>query len=223
MSTRLLLVRHGQASIDAADYDQLSPLGMTQCAALGQYLRDHHAPCASAVHGSLRRHQQSFAALIEAAGQASAARIEPDLDEYDFRLVLQAYVQARADDPQVSAAAAAGGRAWLKHLRPALNDWALARLKLPPAQQHQQFLTRVQRALSSVATETGPVLIVTSGGVIGAAVGHALGLHPTDAVRLNLVIENSSVTELDVEHGRLHLVRFNSVAHLRDPAQRSLV
>jgi broad specificity phosphatase PhoE len=175
------------------------------------------------VHGSLRRHAQSFVALNEAAAHNGPVRVEPDFDEYDFRGVLQSYVQAKIDDPQVRAAAAAGGRAWLKHLRPALNDWALARLELPTDQQHQVFLARVQRALSSVASQTGPVLIVTSGGVIGAAVGHALGLQPTDAVRLNLVIENSSVTELDVEHGRLHLVRFNSVAHLSDPTQRSLV
>jgi broad specificity phosphatase PhoE len=224
MSTRLLLVRHGQASIDATDYDQLSALGHAQCAALGHYLRQHHeSPCATAVHGRLRRHQQSYAALAQGAGHAQPAHTEADFDEYDFRGVLTAYLNTQAHDPQALEAATHGGRAWLRHLRPALTAWALAKLELPPAHLHAQFQERVSAALARVATAPGPVLIVTSGGVIGAAVGHALGLTATDAVRLNLCIENSSVTELDFEHGRLHLVRFNSVAHLDDPTQRSLV
>ena len=36
----LTLVRHGQASFGAADYDQLSELGLRQCQALGTYLAD---------------------------------------------------------------------------------------------------------------------------------------------------------------------------------------
>lgn len=222
-STRLLLVRHGQASIDADDYDQLSPLGQRQCLALGRYLRAHGPPCASALRGRLRRHQQSYAALLEGAAHEREAQVEAGFDEYDFRMVLQAYVQSRRDDPEVAAAAAQGGRAWLRHLRPALGDWAMARLQLPQEQWHARFVQRVLDALWSAAAAPGPVLIVTSGGVIGAAVGQALGLSPQDAVRLNLVIENSSVTELDVEADRLHLVRFNSVAHLDDPAMRSVV
>lgn len=224
MSTRLLLVRHGQASIDASDYDQLSPLGHSQCEALGRYLRSHNLPCATAIHGSLRRHQQSFAALLQGAGIAQEAQIDAGFDEYDFRLVLQAYAQARADEPQVAAALSQGGRAWLKLLRPALTDWASAALELPSTQQYLHFVQRVSTALSAACSAPGPVLVVTSGGVIGSVVGQALGLAGNDAVRLNLVIENSSVTELDVEHdGRMHLVRFNSVAHLPDPAWRSLV
>lgn len=223
MSTRLLLVRHGQASIEASDYDQLSPLGHAQCEALGRYLRAHHPPCATAIHGSLRRHQQSYAAMLQGAGIEQVARIDAGFDEYDFRMVLQAYAQARAADPQVAAATAQGGRAWLKLLRPALTDWAQAGLELPQAQQHAHFVQRVSAALTAASAAPGPVLVVSSGGVIGSVVGHALGLAAGDAVRLNLIIENSSVTELDVEQGRLHLVRFNSVAHLQDPALRSLV
>lgn len=35
----LYLVRHGQASFGADDYDQLSPLGQRQSVRLGEYLR----------------------------------------------------------------------------------------------------------------------------------------------------------------------------------------
>ena len=35
----LYLVRHGQASFGADDYDQLSPLGHQQAVRLGEYLR----------------------------------------------------------------------------------------------------------------------------------------------------------------------------------------
>jgi broad specificity phosphatase PhoE len=223
MSTRLMLVRHGQASIEARDYDQLSALGAAQCRALGEYVRRHGGLPARAVQGSLRRHQQSFAAIAEGAGQQPEVRTEPGLDEYDFREVLAAYARLRGGEPALQEALSAGGRAWLKHLRPALNDWAAARLELPEVQRHAVFVARVAQAVRVLAEAGETAIVVTSGGVIGAAVGMALGLADEDAVRLNLVIENSSVTELDVERGRLHLVRFNSVAHLADPALRTLV
>ena len=40
----IYLVRHGQASFGAADYDQLSARGEQQAQLLGQWLKDCHLP-----------------------------------------------------------------------------------------------------------------------------------------------------------------------------------
>ena len=79
----LYLVRHGQASFGADDYDQLSPKGREQGLRLGQYWREkaqslgqHQAsPFDAVLIGTLKRHRQTWEAMAEGAGQGA------DLDE----------------------------------------------------------------------------------------------------------------------------------------------
>jgi broad specificity phosphatase PhoE len=68
----LYLVRHGQASFGAADYDQLSQLGTQQCQALGAWMRRHGLQFDGVLCGTLRRHQQTLAALVEGYGDGHA-------------------------------------------------------------------------------------------------------------------------------------------------------
>ena len=60
---KILLVRHGQASLLSADYDQLSPLGAEQARLLGRWW----AARGDAVHqvwsGSLKRQRDTALAL----------------------------------------------------------------------------------------------------------------------------------------------------------------
>ena len=58
----LYLVRHGQASFGAADYDQLSDLGTRQCRELGRWFRERGVVFEAVLRGTLRRHEQSLAA-----------------------------------------------------------------------------------------------------------------------------------------------------------------
>ncbi|MDO8419608.1 MAG: histidine phosphatase family protein, partial [Rubrivivax sp.] len=64
----LYLVRHGQASFGAADYDQLSDLGARQCRALGRWFRERGVAFEGVLRGTLRRHEQSLAAIAEGHG-----------------------------------------------------------------------------------------------------------------------------------------------------------
>ncbi|NBR82040.1 MAG: histidine phosphatase family protein, partial [Betaproteobacteria bacterium] len=52
----LTLVRHGQASFGAANYDQLSTVGELQSARLGAYLAQQSLRFDAVYHGSLQRH-----------------------------------------------------------------------------------------------------------------------------------------------------------------------
>ena len=62
----LYLVRHGQASFGAADYDQLSELGARQCRRLGEHWQRRGMRFDAAFSGTLRRQRQSLAAIGEA-------------------------------------------------------------------------------------------------------------------------------------------------------------
>jgi phosphohistidine phosphatase SixA len=82
----LFLVRHGQASFGADNYDQLSPLGHEQGVRLGRYwARTGQGPQA-VLTGTLQRQRQTWAAIREGLGPAAAElqAVECDcLNEYD--------------------------------------------------------------------------------------------------------------------------------------------
>ena len=59
----LYLVRHGQASLGAADYDQLSPLGAQQSQRLGEHWRAQGLRFDAVITGSLKRHAQTLAGI----------------------------------------------------------------------------------------------------------------------------------------------------------------
>jgi hypothetical protein len=80
----LLLVRHGQASIDAVDYDHLSALGRRQAQALGVRLAHADLPVERMVCGTSARQRDTARELVAALG-FPAAQILTDarLDEFD--------------------------------------------------------------------------------------------------------------------------------------------
>ncbi len=63
----LLLVRHGQASFGADDYDVLSERGWEQGRLLGSWLRQIGITPTAVIHGSMRRHRESAEAMMETA------------------------------------------------------------------------------------------------------------------------------------------------------------
>ncbi|MEI2821408.1 MAG: histidine phosphatase family protein [Marmoricola sp.] len=72
---QVILVRHGQASWGAADYDVLSPLGETQATAVGRALKDVQPTVV--VHGEMKRQADTARLAVEAAGWAIQDPTEP--------------------------------------------------------------------------------------------------------------------------------------------------
>ena len=70
---QVLLVRHGQASWGADDYDALSETGWEQSRLLGRALAGRGVEPTLIVHGSMRRHRET----AEAAGLADRATVDP--------------------------------------------------------------------------------------------------------------------------------------------------
>ena len=57
---QLYLVRHGQASLGADDYDQLSALGAKQSQRLGEHWRAQGLQFDAVITGTLKRHAQTL-------------------------------------------------------------------------------------------------------------------------------------------------------------------
>ena len=219
----LHLVRHGQASFGAADYDHLSALGAQQCAALGAYLRERGVRFDAVLLGSLRRHRQSLAALADGYGALPDARTWPALDEYDGHALVAA-ARAAAGDADVEAGADADADAYRAHfrwLRSGLTRWIAGEHTPPGMPRHADWVAGIVAVLDHVRADgRGDVLVVSSGGPIATAVAHVLQAPHAAAVELNLRIRNSALTELAYSARRLALVAFNQVPHLEDPARR---
>jgi len=208
----LYLVRHGQASFGAADYDQLSAKGHQQCRHLGAYWRERGQRFDAVFTGTLRRHAQSLAGIVEGYGEDLPAVALPGLNEYDSEAVVRAIHPGPLEAPTNPEAI----KQHFRLLRQGLLAWMSGETAPVGMPSHVDFAAGVADALSRVlAPGVGKqVLIVSSGGPISTAVAQVLSAPPETCVELNLRIRNSAVTEFAFNPKRHHLVTFNTLPHL---------
>lgn len=214
----LYLVRHGQASFGAADYDQLSPLGLRQCQWLGEWMAERGLRFDAVFLGSLRRHHQSLEAMAQSLPALPAAIEWEGLNEYDsealVRCVNNGVLPAPAPDGDT--------RGHFRLLRTALLRWMQGEIQPAGMPTWAAFSAGVRTALDMAAQHAqGQVLMVSSGGPISTAIGQVLGLQASAVVELNLRLRNSALSEVVMSGQRLALLSFNSLPHL-EPAGRHL-
>ena len=91
----LYLVRHGQASFGADDYDVLSPLGHQQAVRLGEYFKTKGITFDAAMTGTLQRQISTFVGICQGM---------------DVEMPL-ACAAERSDGPPLASSAPSGGSA----------------------------------------------------------------------------------------------------------------
>ena len=208
-------LRHAQASAGAAEYDELSTLGHAQAKRVGEYLASHRIKFDAIYLGALKRHAQTFAGVARAFEQAGQVLPTPcvlaELNEYDFRGVLNAYTNAHPDDQDIAA-----GR-WLVALKAAMIAWARDQIGADGLETWSDFHIRVNAAAKRIARESGEVLVVTSGGVISLLAQRALGFDDNSIVAMNLALKNTALNEFRVTEHRWQLQSFNAMPHFSQP------
>ncbi|MFG6490170.1 histidine phosphatase family protein [Roseateles sp. BYS78W] len=217
----LYLVRHGQASFGAADYDQLSATGHEQCRLLGAYWRERGQRFDAVFTGTLKRHAQSLAGIVEGYGEDLSAVALPGLNEYDGEAVVRALHPEPASAPTDPEAV----KQHFRLLRQGLLAWMRGETAPAGMPSYAEFSAGVADALGRVlALGVGrQVLIVSSGGPISTAVGQVLACPPESVVELNLRLRNAAVTEFVFNPKRHHLVTFNGLPQLDTAETRGLV
>ena len=214
----LYLVRHGQASFGADDYDQLSPRGHEQAVRLGAYWRERGLQFDAVLCGTLRRHAQTLQGIQQGLEGTPEPLLMPGLNEYDSHALIHCVHPMplpRPDTPEL----------YKQHFR-LLCDAMAQRMAgtISPAGMPcwDDFSGGVRAALDHVRRQhTGHnVLLVSSGGPIAAAVGEVLCTPPEVTIALNMRIRNSAVTEFSISPKRLMLQTFNTLPHLDTPEHR---
>ncbi len=213
----LYLVRHGQASFGAADYDQLSDLGTRQCQALGRWFAERGITFDAVLRGTLKRHAQSLAGIAQGFASALPAALEwPGLNEYDSHALVKAVRHEALPKPDTPEAY----REHFRTLRVGLQAWMAGDTKPEGMPPYAEFVAGVNGALDHVRQQQhGHVLLVSSGGPISTAVGQVLGTSAATTIELNLRIRNSALTEFAFTPKRHMLVSYNHLPHL-DHADR---
>lgn len=205
----LHVIRHGQASFGAADYDVLSELGHRQAEALGRSLKVQGvAPVRFAV-GEQRRHRETLDGIARGLGIAARPVIHPGLNEFDFR----GLIEARHRDAPVPEEVHSDRKSHFRILRDTVLAWARDEVPGPP-ETYAAFAARVADALAVLATGDGPVLAVSSGGPISRMIAATLGTPPEMQIALQLQMKNCAVTRFVATPKATYLHGYNETPHI---------
>lgn len=208
----IYLVRHGQASFGAENYDQLSAMGVQQAQQLGRYWQERGVRFDAAYTGTLQRHLQTFEGIAQTLPGLPPAQALPSLNEYDSH----ALIRSIHPEPLGAADTPERYRAHFRLLCDAIAQWMAGVISPEGMATWQDFVDGIRHTLEDIRRQhhAGQVLMVSSGGPISAAISTVLGTPPEVSIALNMRIRNCAVTELSMNPKRLMLQTFNTLNHL---------
>ncbi len=234
---RLLYFRHAQASYGKQDYDQLSSLGFRQSEILGEFLVEKRIHFDHIYVGPLKRQRQTIEKILDVFRKKGHQLPDPvevkELEEHKGPSILKACMDQIKDEDDVI-------RKWdeerlenpdlnikngLRIFDRAMELWATGAFNhLQPANYltWKEFREQVNHGYESILekhrSERGATIgLFTSGGTISATMGRVLGIaEERDVIRLNGIVQNTSISEILFSEYKETLKSFNEVSHLPD-------
>ncbi len=220
--TTIYLIRHGQASFGAADYDKLSEMGHEQSRVVGQALSQRLPPDGHCVvfAGDMRRHRETAAACLATLQRELEPTIDAGFNEFDHEEVIVRHEPRFADrdamqklmrvhpDPH---------RAFQQMFELAIARWTGGEFDSDYRESWPGFRARCRVALDAVAARTprdATALVFTSGGTISALCQTLLQLTDASAFALNFRLANAGMTKLAIGARGLSVVSLNEHGHL---------
>lgn len=218
----IYLIRHGQASFGADNYDELSELGRRQATVTGEYLRDCGIVLDAAYSGDLSRQRETASLVL--ASQADEvphhidARFNEIQNDEQIRHLLPEVVKV---NPAIQALVDKGlkeSKDYQKVIDAVFNYWVSDACNEPAIQSWADYSTAAQQALRDVMAAQGAgktVGIFTSGGTLATLVAHVLGLPGQGTYQLYEPVVNCSVTQLFYNRDKVSLSYYNDTSFLR--------
>ncbi|MEO2031384.1 MAG: histidine phosphatase family protein [Planctomycetaceae bacterium] len=229
MST-LVFVRHGQASLFADDYDQLSEAGELQSRELGRYLERTGVVFDEVYCGPRKRQRDTARLAREESGRLPIASTVPEFDEHHVDQLLSSHLDELATQfPHLSQlrnrfhiaeSPTDRQRAFARLFESVSVLWVTDSCPMFGIESWAEFRQRVNSGIERILSRGGrgrKVLVVTSAGTIVAAMHRALQCPDEVALGLGWRVWNCSLTAFAFTKDRFTLDRFNSMSHLDDP------
>lgn len=229
--SRILFIRHGQASFLKSDYDQLSELGHQQAEQLGKFFKSQDIKIDIAYTGQLKRQKETAQGCLNQLGNNTQIIEDLGYDEHEGPGIVQGYypekfhMNKELDPANFEQYRREFYGTYFKLAIP----WVKGELdadKLKGIESWPTFKARFTNAFQKTMDNCpsgSTVAIFTSGGPVGASVGHVLGLNDEQTISLGWQVKNSSFTEFLYSKGKISLVSFNETPHLSDKGLQTLV
>ena len=218
----IYLIRHGQASFGADDYDKLSELGRRQAEVTGHYLRDCGIAIDAAYSGTLLRQRETAQLALasqaeEVVHQLDARFNEVNNDEH-LKYLIPHVVKTQPQIQQLMEKGLKSSKDYQKVIDAVFNYWVSPECNEPAIQSWADYSGGVRAGLADVMREQGggkTVAIFTSGGTIATAVSQVLGLGGEHAYKYYEPVFNCSITQLFYSGDKISLSYFNDRSFLQ--------
>ncbi|WP_122663576.1 histidine phosphatase family protein [Pseudomonas viridiflava] len=222
----IYLIRHGQASFGADNYDVLSPVGVRQSEVLGAYFSRLGSGFDRCIAGGLRRQQHTAELTLDQLRAASLKTPQLEIDEafneFDAQTTIRMLLPAMlGDEPEALHVMrnAAQNRAEFQRLFSLIvARWLSGEHDSPELQSWEAFVAQVQAGLQRIlerAQSGERIAVFTSGGTITALLHLMTQMPAQQAFELNWQIVNTSLNQLKFRGREVALASFNNHAHLQ--------
>lgn len=223
----LFLIRHGQASFHAEDYDRLSTVGEHQSRELGLWLAScGQAPDLVAI-GPRVRHRDTAALCLDAAAVDVEPLLLDGLDEVDHNELLARQRPDLAGAGELRRALKQESdpkRAFQELFIASLDRWVGGKHDADYSCTWPVFRERVLDALAQLQRQpASSIWAFTSGGPIAVIVGVLLGVPLEQTFNLSWPLVNSGITRLRLGARGASLVTYNSWPHLERGSAREWI
>lgn len=215
---KLYLVRHGQASFGADDYDKLSELGVMQSTYIPHHFTEEIRSHLSLWHGTMQRQRDTAMTAFPDVKPVVTA----GLNEFDHMNVLAVHQPAIHDRERMTAIIMeqSDPRAFMeREFRTAMSKWMQEEGDTSYHESFRDFRSRVRDTMSDIMAAARRdahkhVVAVTSGGVISLYMTMLLDMPEIRMADLNQHVVNTSITSLLFNDKRSTLSYYNNYSHL---------
>jgi len=218
----IYLIRHGQASFGADDYDKLSELGCRQASVAGEYLAQCGISFDAIYSGNLLRQRETAQLASASQPEELELRIDPRFNEIEndqqLKYLVPEVVKSNPAVQELIERGLSSSKDYQKVIKAVFNYWVSPQCADTRVQSWQDYSQGVSQALHDVMVEQGSgktVGIFTSGGTIATIVAQVLGLTGEQTYRFYEPIFNCSVTQLFYTGTRVSLSYFNDRSFLQ--------
>ena len=211
------LVRHGQASFGAKNYDKLSQLGHQQARWLGEYFTAMNITFFQAFMGDMVRHKETTQGILHGLSQPPVVTVNTGFNEFNFQNIGKSYLSL---NPQSQLPENPTPADFYRLLKLAMHAWSKDLLPQDTLEESWvDFKSRIQGALHLACNQNSdkPILIVSSGGAISMLMSLVLGLDAKQVIELNMQVRNTSISHFYFNKNNIRLSSFNNIPHLDNP------
>lgn len=218
----IYLIRHGQASFGAENYDQLSVLGQRQADLTGQFFAAINQRFDAAFCGSLSRQRETGERVLASQVNRPELIIDERFNEIDNDAQVKALLPGLCEQDAELAALVGrdtkSSKDYQKIIDAVFNAWVDPNCTAQDLTAWPHYRDGVNSAMADIMQSVGSgkdTAVFTSGGTIATAVGLVAGVTHEGFYQFYEPVMNCSVTRFIYSGQRVSLSNFNDIAHLQ--------